>query len=137
MKNNQKGFTLIELMIVVAIVGILAAVALPAYQNYSKKAKFSEVLAAGSGVKTAVEVCIQSTGLEASCDEASEIDYTLSNAAAGQYVSSVALTGSGDATITVTAVSTNGLSGETAVFAPTITGQAVSWSVTCSDTTLC
>lgn len=57
--KKQSGFTLIELMIVVAIVAILAAVALPAYQNYTKKAAFTEVVAAAGGVKTAVEVCSQ------------------------------------------------------------------------------
>ena len=56
MNKNQKGFTLIELMIVVAIIGILAAVALPAYQTYTKKAKFSEVVLATSAAKIAVEI---------------------------------------------------------------------------------
>ncbi|MFM5626641.1 MULTISPECIES: pilin [Aeromonas] len=57
--KKQSGFTLIELMIVVAIVAILAAIALPAYQNYTKKAKMTELVAATGSVKTAVEVCAQ------------------------------------------------------------------------------
>ena len=54
MKSFQKGFTLIELMIVVAIIGILAAVALPAYQDYTVRAKVSELILAASGARTAI-----------------------------------------------------------------------------------
>ena len=54
MKSNQQGFTLIELMIVVAIIGILAAVAIPAYQDYTKRAKVTEGIALGSAAKTTV-----------------------------------------------------------------------------------
>lgn len=57
--KRQSGFTLIELMIVVAIVAILAAIALPAYQNYTKKAKMTELVAASGALKTAAEVCVQ------------------------------------------------------------------------------
>jgi type IV pilus assembly protein PilA len=59
MKRLQNGFTLIELMIVVAIIGILAAVALPAYQNYSSSATFSELVIAAAPRKTAIELAIQ------------------------------------------------------------------------------
>ncbi|WP_411994349.1 pilin [Agarivorans sp. DSG3-1] len=74
--NKQSGFTLIELMIVVAIVAILAAVALPAYQTYTDRAKFSEVIAAAGPAKTAYEVCWQSdpgaSGAQTTCSTASD-----------------------------------------------------------------
>lgn len=141
MKKVQKGFTLIELMIVVAIVGILAAVALPAYQNYTKKAKFSEVLAAATGVKSAIEICFQTNGPSATpdmsnCDTEGEIDYTLTDAEVGAYVSDVAITAN-TAVITATAVSTSGLAGETVTYTPTISGNGLTWASSCSDTDLC
>ena len=62
MKRIQQGFTLIELMIVIAIIGILAAIALPAYQDYTVRAKTSEVVLAASGGKTAIAEAYQTLG---------------------------------------------------------------------------
>ena len=59
LQKTQQGFTLIELMIVVAIIGILAAVAIPAYQNYSLKARFTEVINAAAPYKSGIELCAQ------------------------------------------------------------------------------
>ena len=67
MKSVQKGFTLIELMIVVAIIGILAAIAIPQYQNYIAKSQVSRVMSEIGAVKTAVETCINDGIVEADC----------------------------------------------------------------------
>ncbi len=68
MVKTQKGFTLIELMIVIAIIGILAAVAVPQYGQYTKRAKFAEVITATAAAKTAVTVCYQDRNVIGDCD---------------------------------------------------------------------
>ncbi len=72
MVKTQKGFTLIELMIVIAIIGILAAVAVPQYGQYTKRAKFAEVITATAAVKTAVSLCYQTTNNIGSCNGGDE-----------------------------------------------------------------
>jgi type IV pilus assembly protein PilA len=101
MKQAQKGFTLIELMIVVAIIGILAAVAIPAYSNYTKKAKFVEVTQATQALKTAVEICSQDLGTVTGCNggTAGIPADIAAGAAGGKYISSVA---TADGVITAT-----------------------------------
>lgn len=77
MKPAQGGFTLIELMIVVAIIGILAAVAIPAYRDYTVKARMGNVISATNAVKTAMAGCLQENGAIASCDTAAELGITV------------------------------------------------------------
>jgi type IV pilus assembly protein PilA len=134
--RKQTGFTLIELMIVVAIVAILAAIALPAYQTYTKKAKFSEVVAATGGFKTAIEVCAQTTGAGngalSTCDAGTN-GVPADVSAANGNVATVTVDGTINA-ITATATSTNGLAGETYILIPTVASGKVNWAASSAAT---
>ncbi|MBY4676583.1 pilin [Marinobacterium arenosum] len=134
--KRQQGFTLIELMIVVAIVGILAAIALPAYQSYTARARYAEVISAASPAKTAVEVCVQ-TGIPADCSTIVEP----AGWSAGGQVTSVTLGGDATAyTITVVPVASNGIAAaDTYVLTGTPGAGTVTWGISggCTTAGLC
>jgi type IV pilus assembly protein PilA len=127
-RSMQKGFTLIELMIVVAIIGILAAVALPAYQDYTVKAKVSEVILAASSAKTAIAEAAQVNSAMPD-DGASFVVDTQ----ASKFVSSVVYTqtNASEGVITVTGATEAKIAGKTLIMTGVLkdNGQVV-W--TCS-----
>lgn len=136
-KNKQSGFTLIELMIVIAIIGILASVALPAYSTYTKKAKFSEVVLAGSSVKGLVDLCYQTKGASlTACDSTAEVGAVTADITAGTQVASVNIATT-SAAITITGAAT--VDNRTYVLTPTAAGNTLTWaqSGTCVANGLC
>jgi prepilin-type N-terminal cleavage/methylation domain-containing protein len=120
-KKAQAGFTLIELMIVVAIIGILAAVAIPAYQDYVTKAKFAEVESIASAYKTAVASCAQELGALTNCDsDANGVPATQ----ATTHVGSVTVA---DGVITVVPTATTNVA-STLVLTPLLGVGALTWT---------
>lgn len=123
---RARGFTLIELMIVIAIIGILAAVAIPAYQNYVARAQVSEGLRMASDFKTSVSRLYAETATLAPIDSGAE-GLPAAGSVAGHYVSEISVT---DGVITVTFDPTDshaGVAGNDIVLTPTIGSGSIGW----------
>lgn len=125
MKHLQKGFTLIELMIVVAIVGILAAIAIPAYQDYTVRAKVTELLLAAANSKVAISEFAQTQGTLTGSGTGLTIPID------GAYVSSGTVSADGIVTVTGTAADLGADSDVSIVLTPTrnVSG-VVTWACT-------
>lgn len=135
-QTNQKGFTLIELMIVIAIIGILAAVALPAYQDYTKRAKFSEVVAAAAPYKLAIDIALQTAknGCTTLANMSAAKCGIPSAAGASGVVASVGVSSG-----VITATGTADVNGATYVLTPQGTTPPIQWvqSGTCDGLSMC
>lgn len=127
MKRIQQGFTLIELMIVVAIIGILAAVAIPAYQDYTIRAKVSEIIGFAAAMKTSVSECALSRGGVALCDDLGAGIDVANVIATSPYITNVTV-GAGVITITPDWATLGATTATTdMVMTPTYSAGGVTW----------
>ena len=135
-RRAQAGFTLIELMIVVAIIGILAAVALPAYQDYTARAQVSEAFVMTGGTKTALAEYAQTNGVYPSASTKPAVADLI---VAGKYASSAVAVDTGVITVTMAAagVAAAGIAGKTVILTPpALNTNPTSFDFACTSTTM-
>lgn len=130
-KKVQAGFTLIELMIVVAIIGILAAVAIPAYQNYIIKAKLGTAMTSVDSIKAAIATCAQEGGVTpgqaiTACDNASNKEVPLYTAT--KNVSGATIAANGTIVLTLANIGPQ-IDTKTITMVPSVTSSAIKWQV--------
>ncbi|BAV33226.1 fimbrial protein [Sulfuricaulis limicola] len=133
MKKLQQGFTLIELMIVVAIIGILAAIAVPAYQDYTIRSRVSEAASLSGAVRTAIDVAFsEGFDLGSIPTTPESLNISASTSYKSKYVSKVAYTANGTITVTLknTVNELGTAKGGTVIYGPTNQGGNLSWTVT-------
>jgi type IV pilus assembly protein PilA len=132
MQKLQQGFTLIELMIVVAIIGILAALAVPAYQDYTIRAKVSEAASLASAARTAVDVAFSETGtLSGVPGNHTSLGLNPAGSYNAKYVTSVSVADGGVITATLKTLTELGTaSGKTVIYTPTNSGGNLQWTNT-------
>lgn len=134
MRNLQKGFTLIELMIVVAIIGILAAIAIPQYQDYITRAKWQDNIARVQSYKTAIAECLQNNnGFITLCDSSTQVASVTGASFPGLGGNISALTQTGTTGVIVIA-GTAAVGSCTVSMVPTSGGTSVTWAYTNSGT---
>ncbi|MHB9022030.1 MAG: pilin [Halothiobacillus sp.] len=126
-KNVQKGFTLIELMIVIAIIGILAAIAIPAYQDYTIRAQASEALSLLDGLKTPMYEYYTNKG---TWPTNTTTGFVTATSYAGNYVASITLSNTGTATATYGGNANAKISGSTMILSATTLAGSVKWACT-------
>ena len=132
MKSIQKGFTLIELMIVVAIIGILAAVAIPAYQDYTVRAKIQEAVNLSNPHRTALGIAC-SEGALTGANQTTDLGLAGVTAYKGKYTSSIGANGinttSGTVTLTMMQIGNAVVLGQTIIYTGTCTPGGLTWTV--------